>query len=67
MVSVTTSAAAPRDPQTVTLVDKSTAAETATLCSILGQTFGTEWSDYGKSKGRPATQLGRTAARQPAF
>ena len=55
MVSVATSAAAPRYLQTVTLMDKPTAAETVTVRSVLGRSFGKEWSDYEKSKGRAIT------------
>ncbi len=55
MVSAAAGATAPRYPQTVTLFDKPTAAEAATVRSVLGRSFGTEWSAYEKSKGRPIT------------
>lgn len=49
------SAAPPRYPQTLTLLEKPTAAETATIRSVLGRSFGKEWSAYEKSKGRAIT------------
>ena len=55
LIATTASAMSPRYPQTVKLDGEPTAAETTAVRSVLGRSFGKEWSDYEKTKGQRIT------------